>query len=729
MMMIFCLCIVSGCQKAVLKAPRLKEEQQGSQKTYTVQPMDITNINTVDGFVEGVRECAVAKTSGVIKEVYKHLGDSVKKGDVIATVASEELQNEYDSLREQVDSEKTQHQSQLKVYQLQKKKKEKELHHAKQKELCKAQISEIEHRISYENQRYQIAAEQDEETLKKLEKKLKKNNIVAPCNGQVGYFIGNAMPGSQIEENMPVVVVYNEDKKVVVYASETYKELEEFTDISVRIQDKEYPVKEYSYTAKEKKNLIKGNLKTYPCYTFDGIEKLETATAGVLIARGEEKKQVLAVPKAAIKQDREEKFVYIQREGTSQRVTIQTGEQNNYYTEVTAGLQQGDVITYVEYDELMLRLQTMEQETQEEGEDIPQVKEVQPVLGDCDYTYVENGAYDGFQPYESCQIVDEQEGTVFQKLVVKDGDMVEKGDVIAYVDHGVKASEKIAAANALTQARQAVNAQNQSYRQQLSQYEKEKKKAKSQFEKGQVQYDIDILKAEHAVAMKAANLEVSRASKEQQELEEKASGVVRATMSGLVSSCCGNKKGEIIDSNTVLCQITNQDTLYFQSFWSFGLHQGMKVKMVTDENKTYSGTVVYAGNDICKSNEDGDEEGEIDPYSCYIKPDKKVPEDAEIVRLEHTQKEVTGVLVIPGDACNKTYHYTVQGGETNPIDNMDYTADYNVLRKKQDGTYVLQSIQAHGSYNNQYWILSGLDEKDTVVYLEYPEFSDEVTVY
>lgn len=746
MILILSIYTLAGCQSASLKAPKLKEGQTGSHKTYTVKKEDLFEIVTKDVYVSGVRECAVAKNTGVIKSIHKRLGDTVKKGEVIATIEADEIQSEYDSLRESIGSEQAQHSMQMNVYRFQKEQKNAVLSHmqqlyeesktsskkektkssdkVKEKEkkdgdtsasqiqqeiaLCKAQIQEIDHRISYETQRYQIAISEDQQKLADLKNKLQECSIISPCNGEIGCFVGDIGVGSTVEENMPVIVVYNADKKVLVTDDEEMEDVESLNSTYVRIKNKEYEVKKYKYTAKERKNLTKAELGIYTCYEFEGIQKEKLSTPGVLVIKGNEKKQVLAVPNAAIKMELEKKYVYAQRQGNYKKVEIQTGISNSTYTEITEGLQEGEVITYTHYDNIMREIQALS-DPEIAAEQNCEIQECTISNGDVYREYDIEGEEANLLSYESCKVVDDQEGAIFQKIVVKDGDVVKKGDVIAYVDHGVKNSEKIAVANTVAQANKSIASENQSYQQQLKEYQKQLQKETSAYDRKQLQYDINILKVQHETTLKELNLTASQARKEQLELNEKASGVIYAPISGEVGQLCDLKKGEVIGSGQELCTITNLDTVYIEVPY-YILHQGMKLNIRSEDKKEYTGTVVYSSSDILKKKTEEDED-----FVNYIRLDNMKTADLKIQNLKYRALQVSDVPTLPGEAYQMRVSYDSFVNDENSVYKDSTQIGYYVYLKQADKTLSKKEILAHPG--TTIWVISGLSDKDTVTYL------------
>ena len=120
--MLLIVLLSGGCQSSSLTVPELISERESSKKTCVAEYHDIYDVKVEDAWVNGVRECVIAKTDGVVKELHKIVGDRVKKGDVLLTTASEELETRYESLQEEISEIDQNHASQLKVYQLERQK-------------------------------------------------------------------------------------------------------------------------------------------------------------------------------------------------------------------------------------------------------------------------------------------------------------------------------------------------------------------------------------------------------------------------------------------------------------------------------------------------------------------------------------------------------------------------------------------------------------------------------
>jgi multidrug efflux pump subunit AcrA (membrane-fusion protein) len=713
--------VLGGCgTTAQVKAPQLKESPSNSKKTYTVTRRDIKDLQTSLACVSAARVCATAQADGVISELVKPLGATVKKGEVIARIVSDEIQTEYDAQLKLSQSEQKQHTINVQIYQLQKQKKQAQMEYlkasydetnpeetARQIALCQAQIAEINHSISYENQLYQMNASLRQKQVDALAEELSANEIVSPCNGMLTYY-DDVSVGSSVQVGDAVAIVLNTDKKVIQSAESTSFG-DDVDSIKLYYLDKEYELTRYVYTAKEKQMLAKADMEELECYTFDGIDDMELGTLGYMVVQKNTKNQVLAVPTGAVKQDKTQKIVYVKTDTDTKKTVVETGVSTDSYVEITSGLSEGDVISYTEYDgvdtDSLLDADSLtddygvgKQTTQKVAKDSLTYQ----TIDENDYSYC---------PASISMITDTSGNSgTFVEMKVKVNDTVNVGDVIAVVDYGVTQADKLEAANAVREANAQIQKETASYQKEAAALKKQIMKATEVYEQKQLQCDLEILKLTHQLNSEQNQQQLSEAKENQSELNEKAAGVIRSTCAGTVNSVDGYDnlvKGDTLTSGTPICQIEDWSSVYVTSSFGWDYYPGMQVTVRTSSGKEVAGVVVSESYSLGFLEEDNvGNNVYYDDTSLRIEMQGEVDVDDRPSRLTVKQNILRDVPVVSSDAVS--YNWNGDASQT----------QWYVLVKQSDGTYDKRVVSGQ-FVDSSLWILDGLEVGEEVGYTYY----------
>lgn len=740
------LVLLSGCQSSSLAVPELIVGRESSEKTSVVEYRNIYDVKVEDAWVNGVRECVTAKTDGIVTELHKIVGDKVKKGDVILTTVSEELNTQYESLREELNETRQNHATQIRIYQLERKKKTAELSYLRSEaggnasgeadaeeqsrlmKLCQAEITEIDHNIAYENRVYQAKNKVKQERLAALDKQRKQNVLTAPCNGIIAQFLNSTTVGSSLAAKQAVVMIYNTDCKVLNYHSDIFGLAEENSskveaqDILFHRLDKEYKLEEYAYTERQKRAAGTMDISLPVCFTYDGIEDLKIGDMGKIVYKINVKDHALAIPNDAVRSEGQKKFVYVVRGDKKEKTYVEIGIRSSQYTEVVSGLSEGDEVSYTSY-EGMTSNEILDVNRFEETENsyVPEVAEGKVERGDINYTRVwdleeerEYGVNYLFEPYTTYQVVDAYDSGVFEKLLVSDGDQVKKGQTIAYVRHDVKKSELVSLQNEIAASQRQLSKERLQYDKQVKEYKKELIKAEAAYERSRINYDLEILKAQYLLTVQSLNQSIKSSQKELALLQEKSTGVIKAPASGKVRAAGSFIKGQSISSSDCLCEIIGTDCyLLAVNCWG-DIHVNQKVTMMMEDGSKVSGTVVFEGNDVYRGGSQ-DLLARNEVQTCmgdiYVKADKKIDYKLNVTKLECSCVQLKDVLFLPEGALEV-------GNSQYSVDEYN---DYFVNKKIGEQDYTRTNMIGAWCRGERTWVIEGLSEGDVVGYLQYPD--------
>lgn len=306
----------------------ISDSGDSATKTVTVQTTEIkvTGFNhylEVQGVVDGEDNIGIsAQMPGVITSIYVKEGDRVKKGQVLAQIESNALQQQYESARTQLDFATS-------VYN-------------KQKALWDQQIgSEIQYLTARNNK------ETAEKGVAALGEQLEMTRIKSPINGTVEEL--NLRIGQMVSPGMPAIRVVNfSNVKVVADIAEAYAQnVKPGAEAIVEIPDLNKEIKaKIDFTSK----YIDPVNRTFS--TEIRLKPGEVEFRANMMARisilNYSNPEALTVPVSLVRETVEGQFIYVARKNENQwiakRQAIKIGKTYNGVAEVIEGLNPGDQI-------------------------------------------------------------------------------------------------------------------------------------------------------------------------------------------------------------------------------------------------------------------------------------------------------------------------------------------------------------------------------------------------
>ncbi len=173
--------------------------------------------------------------------------------------------------------------------------------------------------------------------------KLADCDVKAPISGVVTAV--NAVEGSMMSQTGPAFTIVNTDKiNIVVSVSEKLiSSLKVGDEADVYIK----AVSQIPFTGK----IIAVNAGANQAGTFDvKLEidnpdgKIKSGMFGEVVFTKEENKDALVVPKNAVLENEEGKYVYLSVDGKAKQVQVETGIETGEKIEITSGLKNGDLV-------------------------------------------------------------------------------------------------------------------------------------------------------------------------------------------------------------------------------------------------------------------------------------------------------------------------------------------------------------------------------------------------
>ena len=121
--------------------------------------------------------------------------------------------------------------------------------------------------------------------------------------------------------------------------------LDQASEIYAQVGGTTYPVTYAPLSDAEHSAIALGGLTLFTQFTFNGsTEGLQSGQYACVYVKYNQASQVLAVPINALYQDETGPYVYRIIQGKQTRTEVQTGIETALQVEITAGLQEGDVV-------------------------------------------------------------------------------------------------------------------------------------------------------------------------------------------------------------------------------------------------------------------------------------------------------------------------------------------------------------------------------------------------
>lgn len=685
--------VLSGCGKDK-ELPELKESNYHSEEIVKVERKDIEDVEFCSGYVVGDLHVLSFERDGKLEDIKVPMGKEIHKGDVIATLSNEELDEQIGEMDTQIADRSNQKTDAVALIQNEIAQRNLERKYAEQeedKQVCDIEIQKLNRKIQYEEDICRLELQELNAVRDKLVTQREKDTIVAPEDGQVIDLSpradgdGFVQVGDEMTAGDAVVFFEGSRKKYLVSDMEGVNTDIEGKRLVGQCAAGAFEVKEKKYG----KTLLKAaeKLGYNLLKRFEGVDKDAEFSIGeeiLLEIHGNEKKQVLAVPAEALERDGEERYVYVNKNGEKEKRVIETGTTTVADVEITKGLTEGEEIIVKRYQIV----------TEREGEPV-EVKVERRSFQDTES--VEGAAEQEEREIQQIKFTEEK-GTL-QKLVVKKGDTVKAGDVVAYTKGTTKESEVLQAEMALEEAREARNQVDTDAAQQLKELNKSLKEAKEDYEKESLRLQIQSVNLQYSSGIRSANATLEKARKEYNRLYEKYTGEpVRAGISGIVKQTTEVKKGKEITSGEIICSIEKTDKKYYRlSDWQ--VQPGGKIILTDTDGKKYDAKAIgmYRYFEVPT---DGDEYEKW--YSTSMVLDKYNDESISIETMEIQKLGMKDVLCIPNNAIDYDYGYH-RGYQGVLVKNGD-----SVERRQVKIGYV-------GWECDTCYVYSGLEEGDVVL--------------
>lgn len=481
----------------------------------------------------------------------------------------------------------------------------------------------------------------------------------------------------------------------------------------VIVDGEKYDVTESQYTS-EVLVLSKINNR-YPDVCVESREK-PSLTAGQMYPVYFEKtkaNQALVVGKDSIYKDGDTRYVYVKNdEGGREKRIITTGESDENYTQVTEGLKEGELVYYNSTDQVPTKY-----------------SKYTVTRSDFDIANygVQYSRSDAGTITETC----DYEGQIVS-VNVKQDDTVEKGMLLYVVDTGEGKA-------AITEAKNAIDSENESYAQKIADYDKQVKdlseennrqdeKPDTAYDEQQLKLNLQLLDLQKKLAGADHTYQLSRLQSAYDSIsagnDGKGNISVYAKNDGKVSKV-SVKAGDNVEEGADILQITGNSTdvllVQVKDSNSYKVctdniaDVGERVSLELDGTTIYGSCIGFAGygREAQKGyiNQDdkgvhitGNTDSGYGNAAFYIKLDNGIPDDltgASAVKFSYVSFKK--VVVVPTPIIHK---------QVNPMDKEDIS--YYVWKIDGDSVVKQPVILSDYTSGSNTLVLYGIDEGDEI---------------
>lgn len=337
MVIILSIMILSSCSQEVV-------EEEINEKTpvtlFEVRSMEIEESFMAIGKVETKEEFNInTGMGGEVEKVYVEAGDIVSKGDILFTLNSETLENNFNSTESNLRTAR----DTLKI-QLDDLKELLEKNETLYEEgvISQSQLDNTKSNYNQVLEQYNNAVKNYNNQVENLRKSIEDTKVKSPIDGKIAavYIIENETVSSQL-----ALQVISTDGKLL----ETYVTASKLENLKKGTEAK-------IYLDGDRDRLVNGEVVTLNEIPDDrtGLYKVEVHLydSNFNIRPGEyaevdfivSKREVLVIPKRATKKVGEKYYAYLHQEGTAAEKEIKTGVTYLEYIEVLEGLELEDKI-------------------------------------------------------------------------------------------------------------------------------------------------------------------------------------------------------------------------------------------------------------------------------------------------------------------------------------------------------------------------------------------------
>lgn len=703
--------LAGGCGKMTESSiPELEEPVALNEAYRPVEYAAIGSVQVLMATAVPRDYCNYYSANVNISQIYVEPGDTVNAGDVLAVCDVDETKEQLQECQAALAHENETYEISAQISDTQIKMWENQ---AAQQDNNK-QIATEQENQRYDKQLHEYRVQKIDEQIALYQQLVDDGMLKAAHSGLVTY-TKKLTEGRSAAAYENIVIVSDTDDLVLDIKDTAINEYKysDYDKKYVIVDGEKYDVTESQYTS-EVLVLSKINNR-YPDVCVESREK-PSLTAGQMYPVYFEKTkedQALVVGKDSIYKDGDTRYVYVKNnEGGREKRIITTGESDENYTQVTEGLKEGELVYYNSTDQVPTKY-----------------SKYTVTRSDFDIANygVQYSRSDAGTITETC----DYEGQIVS-VNVKQDDTVEKGMLLYVVDTGEGKA-------AITEAKNAIDSENESYAQKIADYNKQIKdlseennrqdeKPDTAYDEQQLKLNLQLLDLQKKLAGADHTYQLSQLQSAYDSIsagnDGKGNISVYAKNDGKVSKV-SVKAGDNVEEGSDILQITGNSTdvllVQVKDSNSYKVYKdniadvGERVSLELDGTTIYGSCIGFAGYGRVAQkgyiNQDdkgvhitGNTDSGYGNAAFYIKLDNGIPDDltrASAVKFSYVSFKK--VVVVPTSIIHK---------QVNPMDKDDIS--YYVWKIDGDSVVKQPVILSDYTSGSNTLVLYGIDEGDEI---------------
>lgn len=298
---------------------------------------------------------------GIFLEYRVSLGDTVRRGDVLAVTDVSAYREQEESLQEQIDEltekylyEIATRDNSLKICELELEETYKlidltEYMQDNYTQLCinagnlVSRMDRLELEKKHLTESYELELPYLQEQLSDCREQLKSNILKAPFDGTVTE-LRSAVSGDKVDGETPMVVLADTSRYLAVGDYVLRRDAEKAERVYVFINGQEYEAEYIPMDQKVYSALVAKEMTPYSSYEIYPPEPLEFGHMACIVIQKESRLQVPVVPELAVQQEGARRFCYRKGPDGREKVYLETGLYDGLNYEILSGLKEGDEV-------------------------------------------------------------------------------------------------------------------------------------------------------------------------------------------------------------------------------------------------------------------------------------------------------------------------------------------------------------------------------------------------
>ena len=351
LMMVLLLVSMGGCEKNGGSAPDLLEPVGVKLDTAVVERGEIYETKVYSGEVVPYVEELSFAVDGRLGEIKVRVGDIVRKGQVLATLDNEQIQNQIDNLEEEIAYGYKMGEYNDRIAQI-------DIDVAKEQlaimresgavaSVCRAKELEIEQMkldLEQSQELRELELEYKESRLAKLRKQVTNAEIVSSVNGRVVY-VTTAKEGSSVNAYATIIGVADDDRLSISTEHISTQDIEDADEVYARVLDQDIDITYVPIDSKEYVAMVlAGEIVKSEFMIETDSEKIQSGQFAAVVLMDSYKENVLTIPANAVYRDEKGRYVYKIEGDERIRCNVTLGIVTDVKAEIVEGLQEGDVV-------------------------------------------------------------------------------------------------------------------------------------------------------------------------------------------------------------------------------------------------------------------------------------------------------------------------------------------------------------------------------------------------